>query len=692
MQDLDINNGALVPNRSIPATATSVPPATAPAKTVVAPPASSTAPAQTPTVIIPGQTDAQRAQAEKDAAASTPTATAPPTTGAGPNADPSKAGQPGYDVFGNPVASGSQTSSTPAGGTYKGQDGKDYYVANGQPVLASTTTSTTNGTTNNTDPNSPALSDQTDRAALAQAQAEYQTAAKQVQDTILNIQNGVTPLTAGENAQIQGLQQQFQQLIDQQTLQNTAASGTANIRGYQTGSAEYDPNFQVKTIGSIISAGAGKIADLQIKEASAVAALTQSFKDNDIKAVQDAYSVYQDASKARQDALKDTITDTAKAIKDAQDAKIAADKVQYDEVTKPIQDIATEAAKNGADAATLAKINSASDVASAVNAAGDLLQTGTGDVGDYLFYKRSAQALGQTPQSFDSYVTAQKYQQAYATAKGTEAGKLSAEGSSNTPGLTQSSVSSSSDFPQALKPYAKQSADGNWYLDLSSTSAATRDKLVQLAGDIPVITDKNASADLVNIKDANSKLQTIASIMKDLSSSSALSRDLGGAGLSGFAAAAQTDPKKAAAGALNDVALDVLKAISGVQGFRGNQSAIQQIKDTLPKITDTQDTVQQKLQTVAQLIADRETALVGTGNNDTTSFLIRTDNQAKDALVKAGTSDTDMQSKITSILSTKNPDTGQNYTYLDAAQILGIDIPAMSQGFGHAGPLFGIPF
>ena len=153
---------------------------------------------------------------------------------------------------------------------------------------------------------------------LDQATADYQTQAKKVQDTITNISNGITPLTADQQAQVDGLKSQFDTLVTAQQQQNSAATGTAQIRGYQTGAAEYDNSFQVKTIGAIVTAGATKVAKLQADEAAAIGNLTEGFKQNDIKAIQDAWTVYQDAAKNRQDALNKTITDTQNAISQQQ--------------------------------------------------------------------------------------------------------------------------------------------------------------------------------------------------------------------------------------------------------------------------------------------------------------------------------------------------------------------------------------
>lgn len=317
---------------------------------------------------------------------------------------------------------------TPAGGTYTGQDGKQYYNANNQPVAPTATAPSSSSTgaegpIGGTDANGKALlPDQVDRAALQQSQADYQRTAQQVRDTITNIQNGVIPLNAGENAQIAGLQQQFQTLIDAQTKNNRQDVGMAQMRGAQKGALEYDPHFQMGTIQTIVSAGAAKIADLQIKEASAVASMTQAFKDNDIKAVQDAWSVYKDASKERQDALSKTIADTATAIKDAAEAQ--------QKVQDSINAIAKQAQENGATATTIQAITRATSTADAITAAGDALQTGTGEVGEYLFYKRQSQTAGHVPMDFadwkaskDAADTKAAAAKAYATAYASESAK-----------------------------------------------------------------------------------------------------------------------------------------------------------------------------------------------------------------------------------------------------------------------------
>ena len=396
-------------------------------------------------------------QAAKTAAANAPVATpaspaTPPQETPKPTQTPKAAtptGQPaGTTVTSLPNGvqayydSAKQTLTTTDGKalTYNNVQGAWIDPATGQPPIL--TPIVGQGAIGPIDANgNPVLSDQADRQALAQAQAEYQTQATQVQNTITNIQNGTIPLNAGEQAQVDGLKQQFQALIDQQALTNTGATGQAQVRGYQTGAAEYDPSFQVKTIGSIVTAGQNKISDLMTKEASAVATLTQALKDNDIKAVQSAWTVYQDASKARTDAIQKVITDAGAAIKDAQEKKIAADKVIYDTVTKPIQDVALEAAKSGAPADVQKAISSAQTVGDAIKAGGLYMQTSTNpDVAQYLFYEQQSTTAGIVPKSYDDWQKAQAalanslaYSKAYATASGSAAGTASVVGQNDTP-------------------------------------------------------------------------------------------------------------------------------------------------------------------------------------------------------------------------------------------------------------------
>lgn len=179
----------------------------------------------------------------------------------------------------------------------------------------------------------------------------------------------------------------------------------------------------------------------------------------------------------------------------------------------------------------------------------------------------------------------------------------------------RNSAASAQNSLNSILPYANQTASGVKYIDASTIQGTASQKnaivnAAQAAG-YKVITNKNEAADLTNIQNAYSNLDTIDSTFSSITSPSALSRVFNNVGLNQAAVYLQTDPQKAASTALNDSALDLLKAISGTQGFRGNQAAIAQIKDNLPTIYDDTQTAQTKTQNVRTLIQNREDAIVG---------------------------------------------------------------------------------
>lgn len=169
--------------------------------------------------------------------------------------------------------------------------------------------------------------------------------------------------------------------------------------------------------------------------------------------------------------------------------------------------------------------------------------------------------------------------------------------------------------PLSVAPYYNTTDSGVSYMDASDIQGTAADKAQAIAdaqkAGITVVTNKNEAADLTNITDANSNLDTVDTIMAGIDQPDALSRALYGLGLTSLASVAQTNPQQAAAGALQSMGLDVLKAISGIQGFRGNASVIQQVTDHLPSIYDTQATIDSKIAFIKDLISNRENAILG---------------------------------------------------------------------------------
>lgn len=327
-------------------------------------------------------------------------------------------GKPGFDALGNPIPGYQAPTDTQAKNTQTSYSPTD-----------------TSQAATDADP-------MVQRAK--QAEVEQQAFQKQQDD----IQNGVIPLSVGDQAQIDNLKQIYDSWIADQKLTNTGAEGTANVRGYQTGAAEYDPTFQQKTIGAISAAGLTKIKALQTEEVAKVAQLTQALKDVKLSASKAAYDELTKVHDDLATAIQNHVDKVQKAIKDAQDAKIAADKVVYDQaqaekkdlferVTKPISDIQEQVLKNTGNKELATAVGAAQDVASALALAGDALQSATGDLGRYIDYKRQADATGKVVASYDDWLKAdkaatakEKANEAYATAYASAAGKAAGENAS----------------------------------------------------------------------------------------------------------------------------------------------------------------------------------------------------------------------------------------------------------------------
>lgn len=224
-------------------------------------------------------------------------------------------------------------------------------------------------------PNTPSSAPNTSaQSELDQNSKDLLAAGKKANDTIDGIRNGSIPLNAGEQAQVDSLQKSLQAVIDQQVLQNKGSEGIANIRGYQKGAAEYDPSFQVKTIGTIVTAGLNKVADMTTKMAGAIAQLTNSLQENDISKIKESYDIYKSAVDDRANILKDTITAAQKAITDANNYALdvakfnqTGDQNAFENAFKLEQEKFAESNKNSSEAET-ARHNKATEAIEAFKA------------------------------------------------------------------------------------------------------------------------------------------------------------------------------------------------------------------------------------------------------------------------------------------------------------------------------------
>ncbi len=249
-----------------------------------------------------------------------------------------------------PVTPPSQTTQTNK--TVTLADGKAYMVApdgeimsgpsSGQYQVGSNVNSYPNSElTNLVNPPAPKTVAGINVTSDTLSQQAFDKATKAA-DQITGIQNGSIPLTAGEQAQVDGLKAQFQAIIRQTQLANTNYQQGLQILGAQSGRERYTPEIHLGMITAAIQQGEQKIADLNSQMSAAVAQMEQGFKTNDINAIKASNDTFQAAATARTQYLQKMSEDAQKALVDQQNIDLATKKQALDELvasnTKSYQD------------------------------------------------------------------------------------------------------------------------------------------------------------------------------------------------------------------------------------------------------------------------------------------------------------------------------------------------------------------
>ncbi len=427
-------------------------------------------------------------------------------------------------------------------------------------------------------------------------------------------------LKQGWLMQMQDLVTKGNQMIEQ-TKGLPIASNILTAKVQQTVS---DIAAQVGSIQTLMSAADGQISVAKTQLTTTVDTVSSILKDQTdyYTALQDFYSKQQSSNDAK-------ITTLTKDQKEYLDTKLKQSQDQLAQVQKNAQALAT-AMENPDTALAYNQAGvTVNDTPEQINqklatyAYSKELSTQSKDMADKGY---SAVIPGQTAPAGSNVIsmtdTKGVTHQYYSKAAGLENALKQSEinkniGTGGAGGMVPVSGNNgtSVNVPLSVAPYYNTSNSGIGYMDASSIQGTATEKAqaikdAQLAG-IKVITNKNTAADLTNITDANAKLDTIGSIMAGIGQPNALSRSLYGIGFTKFAELTQSNPQQAAAGALQAVGLDILKAMSGVQGFRGNSTVVQQINEHMPTIYDTVDTANQKIDYIRQLISDREDGILG---------------------------------------------------------------------------------
>lgn len=245
------------------------------------------------------------------------------------------------------------------------------------------------------------------------------------------VRNGTFPLSASQQAQLDGLSKAYDRAIEAQITANKNYEGAMTQAGISAGRQRYAPEMEAGNLKTVIDSGVTKISELNDKKASALAQLQEGFKQNNIELIKSSWNTFNESEKLITDNLQKMIDDIHTQEKAIIDAKI-----KYQEQTqKDINGILSDLSKTpGVPQSVKNLVAQSGSLAEAIQNAGNYLETGTGDVGLYAQYRKDQVNNGMTALDFTSWkakndadALKQKSAESYASAYASASGKAKAE-------------------------------------------------------------------------------------------------------------------------------------------------------------------------------------------------------------------------------------------------------------------------
>lgn len=243
---------------------------------------------------------------------------------------------------------------------------------------------------------------------IQDASNKIDEAYQQYASDLAKLRAGTFPLTADEQMHLSSTEEAFDDLKASQLLANKNYENAIRIAGIAAGRQRYAPEIEAGNIAQAVNLGIKRIAELDRKKALTLSELRSAIFDKNYKMIGENYDRFREYTTDKMNAMKDIYT-IAKDEQDRVDAiiseqnKLIADSMK--ELDKQKADIIRDASKSGAPTDIISAIQEADSLADAVNIAGEYLKTGTGIVGEYLFYKREQERQGLLPVDFNTYQT-----------------------------------------------------------------------------------------------------------------------------------------------------------------------------------------------------------------------------------------------------------------------------------------------
>jgi len=224
----------------------------------------------------------------------------------------------------------------------------------------------------------------------SKVERQFQEDTKTYKDAFASM---ITGMEASTNALVNSISGIYSSRINEQREANKRELATFNTLNVRLGTDRYAPGVAVGVLVADERAGLDRIKKIALEEANLIASAQQNLQDKKYSAFIDQINQQKELRREKNEVLS-KLQERAYEIQKEQRASIQ--EVQK-ELTKNLNSILVDASKNGATDEVKNAISNSKNLGEAVKAAGDYLQTGTGDVGEYLLYKREAIKNGQVP-------------------------------------------------------------------------------------------------------------------------------------------------------------------------------------------------------------------------------------------------------------------------------------------------------
>jgi len=133
------------------------------------------------------------------------------------------------------------------------------------------------------------------------------------------IMNGSYPLSPSQQAQLDAIRLQYENLIQQQKSINTSYQNALKMAGISAGRNMYAPEIELGNINEAVTAGAMKIAELNSSMLSALAEARSAIQQDNMKALDQAYKNINDNLARRRQSIEEIYNVTTKEIQRSKD-------------------------------------------------------------------------------------------------------------------------------------------------------------------------------------------------------------------------------------------------------------------------------------------------------------------------------------------------------------------------------------